>query len=165
MTTVRRTVQRGAITMIVLVASMIPASLTSAGEQSGLAQVRRATAAYHNIDAAEAAGYHEFLDCFDKPGVGGMGQHYANVSLIDGIADANEPEVLVYEVTSHGPKLAGVEYVIPQSAWTSADPPRLFGTAFDRNDTLEIWALHAWIWQPNPSGIFTGFNPSVSMCP
>ena len=35
---------------------------------------------------------------------------------------------------------------------------------FHRNDTLGIWALHAWIWRPNPGGMHADFNPQVSLC-
>jgi hypothetical protein len=27
---------------------------------------------------------------------------------------------------------------------------------------LGIWYLHVWIWEPNPSGLFADWNPSVT---
>jgi len=150
--------------MLLLVASFIPASLASAGEGAALARVRQATVAYHDVTAAEADGYGAFLDCFDSPGVGGMGQHYAKFLLVDGVIEADEPEVLVYEIREEELKLVAVEYVLPQTEWSSTDPPTLFGVDFTRNDTLGIWALHAWIWQANPKGTFANYNPNISMC-
>ena len=58
-----------------------------------------------------------------------------------------------------------VEYIIPLSAWQSAAKPTLFGKDFTRIDSLGLWALHAWIWRPNPNGMFQNYNPSVRMCP
>jgi hypothetical protein len=41
----------------------------------------------------------------------------------------------------------------------------LFGEHFHTNDTLGIWALHAWIWRGNPGGVHDDFSPNVRMCP
>jgi hypothetical protein len=38
----------------------------------------------------------------------------------------------------------------------------LFGQDFKHNDTFGIWALHAWVWKDNPSGIFADWNPRVT---
>ena len=45
-----------------------------------LAEVRRATAKYHNLDAALAADYVPLGDapCVENPGVGAIGHHYYN---------------------------------------------------------------------------------------
>ena len=45
-----------------------PATSASAG-QDELAQVRASTAAFHDLGAAEHAGYARLLPCFDLPGV------------------------------------------------------------------------------------------------
>lgn len=137
----------------------------TAASKASLAQLRQATTAYHSLGAAEAAGYEKFLPCFDSPGVGGMGQHFADLSSIDGTIDRLHPEVLVYEPRPDGYKLVAVEYVVPQSEWTASDPPMLFGEHFHRNDTLGIWALHAWIWRGNSLGVHADFNPNVRLCP
>ena len=71
----------------------------------------------------------------------------------------------MYEVRGDTLRLVAVEYVVPQIAWTSANPPQLFGESFHRNDALGIWALHAWIWRANPLGMFEDFNPNVRLCP
>jgi hypothetical protein len=162
-----RTRATGALVAIAAIAStigMVPAAAASAG-QSDLAAVRAATAAYHDLDAAQAADYVSFLDCFDLPGVGGMGQHYVQLSSLDGNVDARAPEALVYEVRDTGLRLVAVEYIVPFSAWSSAEPPALFGQPFHAHDDLGVWALHAWIWRPNPLGMFADYTPSVSLCP
>jgi len=94
-----------------------------------------------------------------------MGQHDADLGAIDGVVEADHPEVLVFEPRKSQSKLVGVEYVVPQDAWGGAEPPSLFGEHFHRNDTLGIWALHAWIWRPNPDGVHADFNPQVALCP
>jgi hypothetical protein len=157
---------RGIVVAVGAVAlTAILAAPVSAAGQSQLAQVRQATTQFHSVATAEAAGYEQFLPCFDQPGVGGMGQHFADLASIDGTVDALHPEVLVYEPGTDGYKLVAVEYVVPQAAWAGEDPPSLFGEHFHRNDTLGIWALHAWIWRGNPLGVHADFNPDVALCP
>jgi hypothetical protein len=150
-----------AVMTLTWVASM-PAS--SASTNSTLAEVRAATARYHSVAAAEADGYVKFLACFDSATEGGMGQHWANLNALDGTVSATEPEVLVYQERDHGYQLVGVEYVVPQAAWQGEDPPELFGQHFHTNDGLGIYALHAWIWKPNPAGMYADFNPRVPQC-
>lgn len=142
---------------------LVLASPASAGGQSELAGVRAATAAFHDLDAADDAGYVQFLPCFDAPAAG-MGQHFVNVSLLDGTVDALHPESLVYEQGPDGYRLVGVEYIVPQAAWSGSSPPSLFGEQFHPVDSLGIWALHAWVWRPNPDGMFQDFNPKVRLC-
>jgi len=139
--------------------------MPAAAGQANLATIRNATASFHDLDKAQAAGYHPLLACFDLPGVGGMGQHYVKLSLLDATVEPSQPEALVYEVDGNTLKLGAVEYIIPQSAWTSSQPPSLLGRSFICNDALGLWVLHAWIWKPNPDGIFANYNPSVKMCP
>lgn len=133
--------------------------------KSEYVKVRQATKQFHSVATAEAAGYEKFLPCFDEPGVGGMGQHFADMNALDGTLDPLHPEVLVYEPHKDKYKLVAVEYVVPQAAWSGSAPPSLFGEDFHRNDTLGIWALHAWIWRGNPLGINADYNPNVRLCP
>ena len=143
-----------------------PAALASNGDDEGaVAGVRQATAAYHDLDKAVAAHYGPLLPCFDSPGVGGMGQHYVDTSRLDATIEANRPEALVYEVDGNRLQLVAVEYIVPWTAWVSTTPPQLYGRAFFSNTTLHLWALHAWIWRPNPTGMFANYNPRVKLCP
>jgi hypothetical protein len=162
----RRWVNRITAAAIASIALLSPTALASNGDdESAVNGVRQATAAFHDLNKAIAAQYGPLLSCFDLPGVGGMGQHYVNQGLLDAKVEANRPEALVYEVDSNRLQLVAVEYIVPWTAWVSADPPQLFGRTFFRNTTLHLWALHAWIWRPNPLGMFQNYNPNVKLCP
>lgn len=126
-----------------------------------LARVRAATAEYHSVAAAEADGYTLLDVCFDDPDKGGMGYHY--VKGIDDVLDPLAPEALVYEPTPQGLKLVAVEYIVPMSLSNTA--PSVLGHPLHENKDLGLWVLHAWIWQPNPAGMFEDFNPNVTACP
>lgn len=137
----------------------------NAGINRELSGLRQATAAFHDIDKADAAGWStQLTPCLTLPGVGGMGFHYANEPLIDGVVSELQPEALLYEPRGNTLHFVGVEYIVPFDAWTSATPPTLFGETFHRNEPLGIWALHVWLWKSNPSGMFADWNPNVS-CP
>ncbi len=144
---------------------------TSAGNAS-LADVRAATAQYHRLGTAEAAGYGAFYVCTDEPGEGAMGQHFVNLGLlVDPAIDPLQPEAMVYEPLANGGyRLVAVEYLVFADAWNAAHagPPSLFGHTFglegtgNRYGLPPFYELHAWIWQHNPSGTFYEWNPNVS---
>jgi hypothetical protein len=149
---------------------------TASDERSAAAKVASATAAFHDVDKALAAGYapSDFPavpgvgECLSHATDGAMGIHYVNGTLLtDGVINAATPEALVYEPTANGKlKLVALEYVIFQSQ-SPGGPPSLFGVPFLPNDgtTLGIppfYAMHSWIWKPNPSGLFFPWNPNVS---
>ena len=131
-----------------------------------------ATARFHDVDQAIEAGYSFRLPelsgktCITEPGVGAMGVHMVNLALVvDPAINADEPEVLVYEPRNDGTlKLVALEYVVFQS---DSARPSLFGKQFDivgapnRYGLPAFYALHAWIWKPNPSGILSAWNPNV----
>jgi hypothetical protein len=139
----------------------------SAAEQGGLAVARAATAPFHRFEVAQATGYtFLFMDmCMaDASGAnrGAMGYHYVNTALLDDKLDVNTPEAVLYEPGPNGQlRLVAVEYVIPGAAWTSPQPPELLGRQLTLN-AFGLWALHAWIWKDNPSGMFADWNPNVS---
>lgn len=130
-----------------------------------LASLRRATAAFHDFEAASDAKWSEpITGCMSAGAEGAMGFHYGNVGLIDGVAEVNRPELLLYEPTRNGKlRLVGVEYIIPY-AFHSRDsaPPVLFGQEFVQVDAFGLWGLHAWVWAENPNGMFAPWNPRVS---
>ncbi len=159
--------------LLAAVTLLLAAGLTrTAGGQAQIAAVRGATAAYHDLSAAEAAGYGAFHVCTEQPGVGTMGQHFANGTLVgDSVVDALLPEVLVYEPKSNGGfRLVAIEYVVFASAWDAenASPPQLFGRTFsligepNRYGLPPFYELHVWLWEPNPSGMFADWNPNVT---
>lgn len=144
-----------------------PTANVAAQDNEQLAGVRAATAAFHDVDSAQTAGYILLpLPCFDKPGVGGMGIHYLKGSFVSSTPTANKPQVLVYEVVGDQRYLVAVEYIVPYSlVATSAQAPSLFSQSFHHNDALGLWYLHAWIWRQNPLGMFADYNPKVALCP
>jgi hypothetical protein len=76
-----------------------------------LARVRQATARYHDVSQAEAAGYVD-IGLF----VSGQGYHYVNFSLVDDTFDLDNPEILVYAPTPNGGlRLVAVEFAVPDS--------------------------------------------------
>ena len=150
---------------LTLTATLLPgATGTAVAEpsvQSQLAQVRAATDTFHDTDAAMNAHYLPMLPCFDSP-AGGMGQHFINGAYV-GTVDLTHPAALVYEPRSTGYKLVAVEYVVPGPA--DMTPPVLLGQPFTYLESLGVWKLHAWIWRPNPAGMFADFNPDIQKCP
>lgn len=176
-----RVLSLGRMTKILpLVAALIAALAVADGAaaasygsdaQQQLAQARQATAKFHDGDAAIAAGYVP-SECFEVPGLGGMGNHYVNFTLLaDPAIDATRPEVLLYAPLSDGsPRLVGVEYVkvdADQNLATDDDRPYLFGIPFDgpmegHFPGMPIhYDLHVWIWQANQRGLFAQFNPNI----
>jgi len=82
---------------------------------------------------------------------------------VDTIIGLLRPEPVMYEPQRDGRlELVGVDYVVPFAAWQHAEPPRLLGVPFMRNEPLGVWALHIWNWRSNPSGTFAMWNPKVS---
>ncbi len=125
-------------------------------------RVRTATEQFKSTAAAEAAGYKRVTDCVEHQPAGAMGYHFQNNSLLDTTLDVEHPEVLVYERMPDGTfKLNGVEFLVPISAWTAAEPPRVMGQPLKRAERLGIWYLHVWTWEPSPSGLFADWNPRV----
>ena len=130
-----------------------------------LATLRRVTAPFHRFAKATEAGWSaKITPCMlNGAGAGAMGFHYGNTAYIDGQVRVDQPELLIYEPQKNGRlRLVGVEYIVPLDAWKSASPPRLFGQDFKVNDAFHVWALHAWVWRENPTGIFKDWNPDVS---
>lgn len=138
-----------------------------ASEHKDLATLHAATARFHRYEVAKDAEYtFLFMNmCMVDPSpdkLGGMGYHYVNTSLLDDKLDVATPEALLYEPEANGRlRLVAVEYVIPKSAWKSADPPELFGQKLVLN-SFDLWALHVWAWENNPSGLYASWNPRVS---
>lgn len=141
------------------------ASRTTPGVGQDVAAVRAATARFHRFEVAQAAGWFDpTAECVEVPGLGGMGYHHVNGALVDGEVAVTEPEVLLYEPQQNGRlRLVAVEYIIPFAILPpDSDPPVLFGEEFHANPFLELWALHAWVWEHNPTGMFEDFNPRVT---
>jgi hypothetical protein len=140
-------------------------------EDPGLVQLRKAVAPFHNLPAAQKAGYTTVVahpttgaTCLADQQMGGMGVHYLNAALVDDTVISAKPEILIYEPQKDGSlKFVGVEYIVPfKIRAATATPPVLFGKQFTKNDTFQLWGLHAWVGRSNPSGTFADYNPDVS---
>lgn len=158
--------------LLVLTSLCVAGFALAAGAFDG---AKPATARFHDLDKAKAAGYTvrvvdaAGLTCIAQPGQGAMGVHMLNPALLDGAVVAETPELLVYEPKNDGElKLVALEYLVFQADWKGSGPPTLFGRQFDFTGTPNryglpaFYSLHAWIWKPNPSGILTPWNPRVS---
>lgn len=145
-----------------------------------LAEVRAATARFHRVEEAEAAGYELGWvngagmrivgGCVSHPTAGAMGYHYFNAALMaDNAVDALEPEVLVYAPTPDGGRrLVAVEWVVRSA---QSNPPGVSTAPSVLGMPMHIlvpppgpafYLMHAWVWMDNPSGMFADWNPRVS---
>jgi hypothetical protein len=167
-------------------------SVQGPGGAPALAAVRRATAAFHDVDTAIAAGYLSPVGghC-EEIAAGAMGIHSTNPALLQNQAlVAEQPEVLLYLPSGDGTyRLVGVEYLQTLllrntqtgqvGPWFSPNPwpahyaivnstPSMFGQTFQGPMPGHVpgmpwhYDLHVWIWRPNPSGMFAQWNPSIS---
>jgi hypothetical protein len=155
-------------------------SADDAAVRDQLAQVRRATARFHNVDAARRAGYELgwvngsgeriITGCVSHPTAGAMGFHYFNAELMADLAvDLLQPEVLVYEPGPRGRlRLVAVEWVARGAASNPpgvSEPPTVLGMPMHiLVPQVGFYITHAWIWKPNPAGMFADWNPAVT-CP
>jgi hypothetical protein len=161
------------------VSAALIATPSASAQPDGISSVRAATAGFHEVSAAVAAGWslelHDVngIACIDNP-AGAMGIHYVNGGLVgDGAIDALTPEAVIYAPQADGSlRLVAVEYVVIKAQWdeSHASPPALFGQPFtlvpagNRYDLPDFYELHAWIWRNNPAGMFEDWNPKV-VCP
>jgi hypothetical protein len=143
---------------------------TSGQIQAELSAARQYSAPFHTTDLAAAGGWQKLpLPCFDNPGTGdnngGMGNHWIlDPATLGNAPVAGEPNILVFDPVTN--KLVAVEYVELQSAASAA--PSLFGQTFEPSnlpDGTPIYELHAYVWKPNPNGMFHEYNPDVHLCP
>ena len=132
-----------------------------------IAQVRAATARFHDVEEAVRAGYvvQYPAGCATSPS-GTQGFHYLNPTLAaDAVIDPLTPELLMYEPAPNGRlELVGVDYVIKYSTLpaNTLPKPTVLGVDMMNNDPLAVWALHIWSRRPNPSGMFAAWSPDVS---
>ena len=131
--------------------------------QADVVAAREATEAFHDIAAAEAAGYSNTgLPCFD-----GQGYHWINPSLI-GTNDVTKPHILVYFPRNDHMQLVALEWITPIVDETT-QPPELFGHHFHGPNNVpgvpfSFFALHVWAWLANTDGMFEDGNSKL-VCP
>jgi hypothetical protein len=145
---------------------MTSASMNQMSAENDLLKaVKNATAKFHSTTQAINAGYIPDDHCVSVPGLGGMGYHWANLSLVDPVFDPLKPEVVLYAKGPGGNlRLVAIEYVVIN---VGQQRPMFDGHAFDIGGApvpVPHWTLHVWLYEHNPSGIFVPFNPNIT-CP
>ena len=158
-----------------------------------LAQVRAATAAYHDINAALADGFEPIQPhtCVDTPdGTHGFG-YFNRARFVSPEVDPLEPEILNYIPTGDGAlRLVNVVYT-NRVMFRDTRPPETPGyrpgifpwqqpviptyleevsgsfTLFGQQPVREfsgrwLYLLSAWVWSPNPNGMFADVNPRLN---
>ena len=140
------------------------AILGPAVENAALATLRRATAGYHDLNAAISDGFVFLHGCEVRPDEGPVGIVYVNMRrLLDGAVDPSLPDGLIYEPRRNArPRLVGVEFAVPYALWPAQQPPTFLDAAFQREDEFGVFGLHVWLWRNNPEGLFAESNPHVS---
>jgi len=142
--------------------TVVAAARVSSDEQLWK-DVKNATSRFHSTTQAVAAGYIPENFCVSVPGVGGMGMHWANPSLVDGVFDPLKPEAVLYAPGPDGkPQLIALEYIVMN---TGQAAPSFGSQPFDVNGVPGLpphWSLHVWLYKHNPAGMFQPFNPDVS---
>jgi hypothetical protein len=171
----KRLIGFGAASAVIVVLAVLGIATASASPPDDLRAAKAASARYHSIQQAFAAGYVQGSPCEQIPGLGGMGFHYVNPPLLEDPAlDPLRPEILLYAPKPNGRlELVGVEYFkvdADQNLETDDDRPFMFGQPFDgpmlgHAPGMPIhYDLHVWFWRDNPSGLFAPWNPRV-VCP
>lgn len=136
--------------------------------------VKAATARFHSVDQAVAAGYVAASPCESSP-FGTMGIHYLNGPLVgDPTVDPLRPEVLLYLPDEAGKlRLVGVEYFkvdADQNTATDGDRPSVLGQPMEgpmagHAPGMPIhYDRHFWLYASNPDGLFATWNRAIS-CP
>lgn len=130
-----------------------------------LKTVKQATARFHSKTQAVKAGYVPDDHCVSVPGLGGMGYHWLNPLLVDDLYDPLQPEVVLYATGPDGElRLVAIEYIVLDVGQAH---PSFGGHPFDIGGTplpLPHYSLHVWLYEENPNGVFTPFNPNIT-CP
>jgi hypothetical protein len=148
----RRSYTRAALTLMPDTAAACN-STTRPPQDLELDRAHQATARYADVNQAIADGYTDINVVIPH-----MGRHFMKQSLLDNTFEPDKPELLVY--TPDSTQLVAVEYAVPLAQSASVPPGFAGGAdAWDRNETFQLWTLHAWVWQHNLDGVFTAYNP------
>ena len=153
--------------------------LAAAGGASDVAVVRQVTARFHDVDAAEAAGYELgyvngagnriITGCIAHPTAGVMGYHYFNKKLIDDlVVDEQQPEGLVYTSGREGAQARRGRI---RRTGCRLEPARrlpattIFGMQMHiLVPAVGFYIQHVWVWSHNPAGMFVDWNSELT-CP
>lgn len=111
-----------------------------------LAAARAATARYHDVNEALAAG---FIDMGVNPGEGNA-HEFVNFSRVDCALDATQPEALRYTDSGQGLRLVALEYSIPMACPGAPPEDFLAGAGeWEAEPGVPVWTLAVFIWSGN----------------
>jgi hypothetical protein len=139
-----------------------PASPVAIPNPAALVQVeivRQATARFLDEQQAIIEGYVDIGVFYPN-----MGHHYLKPEFLDETFELEKPELLVYadDPCTGSRRLVAVEYAVPLAL--AKDAPAGFIGPDDNwsiNQTFQLWTLHAWLFEYNPSGIFAAYNARI----
>jgi sensor domain CHASE-containing protein len=126
-----------------------------------LQQARAATARYRDTLNAVKDGYTNINVIVEN-----MGTHFMKMAHVDDVFDYRKPEILVYNKMEDGSmQLVAVEYAVPISLSPDKAPEGFTGSndVWDKNTGFGLWLLHAWVWYPNPLGVFHATNSDIHL--
>ena len=147
--------------------------------QSELSALKQATAKYHDVQAAIDAGYVTELPQTTlrrrhmhrrrgAPLEGAMGIHMVDTrpgGRLDGTLDADRAGSAPVRAAQRRDAQAHRRRVHRRRR----RPSLLYGQQFARRTSratairaANVWTLHAWVWKPNPSGMFEQWNDRVT---
>jgi len=160
--------------------------LASSGRAQGpavqpeLENLHTALEKYQDSYVAVRDGYRSIVGCvhYPQPGgagrvpypAGGMAVHFVNSQLIGPVPDPMRQSILIYEPSGDKLRLVAMEWLIPLATGIK-ERPTLFGQPFDGPMTgheplmphgLHHYDLHVWLWKPNPAGLFSPTNPTLT---
>ena len=166
-----------------------PSATSAAPLEDFVAAARAGTQRYQSAELAAADGFKRVGTEF--PFMGEHWVNLARV--LENRFDAASPSVLTYITKDGARVLAGVGYgallrpgeavpasVAPASAWhehsgavadeslpihgsSSSHHNQGAGASEAADDSLRFMVLHAWVWTPNPQGMFVTDNPALPL--
>lgn len=161
-------------TTLLIAGATLGSALTPAGAEelpAELEELKAALEKYQDPLVAVRDGYFSTLGCVEYE-TGGMGIHFLNPALIGPEPDPMRPALLLYEPDGEELRLVAVEWFVPLATGIKSRP-ELYGQPFDGPmegheplipAELHHYDLHAWLFKPNPAGVFNAVNPDVD-CP
>ena len=165
-------------------AGVVGAASLDVATQRFLARARAGTKRYESQDAEIADGYK--LVGVEFPA---MGEHWVHLGdVLEDSLIAERPSVLIYVTVQGKPHLAGVAYTDllhpgePRPAFPAAgmwhehngsvadesfplthEAMQMASSGGGDGDALRLAVLHAWLWTPNPAGVFATENWSLPL--
>ena len=150
--------------------AQLAVSAIGAAETEGalVARLRQASVRFRDIQVALDEGFVQGNPVCSP----GFGFAFRKNALVDGVVDPEHPEILLYEPQRNGRmQLVAVELLVLANPWDAihSGPPTYAGQTFEdrrapgsAGPPFPNYALHAWVWQHNPDGLFTPFNPTIT---